>query len=272
MYTPIRRQEKSHVKEIVFIVVLVLIILAGAGIAAYYFFQPKQEVDKATLCPKTNGNIQPFGNVVILIDETDPLTENQKDFINVEINNIVRQQSPGTMISVYFISQSEPIQRKPAFSLCKVRDGGDANTLTENGNLLKKRFQRNFEEPLRKALQQLKLVTVPSRESRLFEQLQSISVNSFQKYHTEGPQELYIFSDMLHNSKEYSLYSSKQDFKQFKKTAYFAGIRTKLMGVDVTLFYLTNQPKFQTNKNVNFWKAYFNDAGASIVKVDPVGK
>lgn len=271
-YQPIKTKQKSQLGINIAIALMVLFIVSVVSITLYYFLKPNPIYDKQTLRPVMDGVISPKNNVAILIDETDPLSENQKDFLTVEIEKIVHQQPVGTLISIYSISEESPIQRNPSFCLCKVKDGSNANKLTENERLLNKKFERNFLAPLKKQLNKFNEVVKSSKESRLFEQIQAISVNSFLKYPSDGSQELYIFSDMLHNSKEYSLYSSRQKFEDLKKNNYFSEIRSNLRGVDVNIYYFANQPKFQTNKNVMFWEKYFNELGAAVVKVEPVGK
>lgn len=271
-YQPLKTKQKSQLGINTAIALMVLFIISVIGVTLYYFLKPSPIYDKQTFCPVVDGVISPKNNIAILIDETDPLSGNQKDFLNVEIERIVYQQPVGTLVSIYTISEESPIQRNPSFCLCKVKDGNNANKLTENERLLNRKFEKNFIFPLKKQLNKLDEIVDPAKESRLFEQIQAISVNSFLKYPSDGYKELYIFSDMLHNSKEYSLYSSRQKFEDLKKNNYFSEIRSNLRGVDVNIYYFANQPKFQTNKNVMFWEKYFNELGAAVVKVEPVGK
>lgn len=207
-----------------------------------------------------------------MIDATDPLSDNQKDFVKIEVEKIVQSQESGTLISIYYMSEKMAVQRTPEFCLCTVPDGSKANKFTENEALLFKRFQKNFAKPLKTQLERLGEVSKPSKVSNIFEQIQALSINSFLKYPTDGDKKLYIFSDMLHNSKEFSLYSKNQSFDVLKKSNYYAQVRSQLRGVDVTAFFFANQPKFQTNRNVIFWENFFNDTGAALVKVEPIGK
>ena len=274
MYKPLNTKKGLKTSEKIGIGALILIVLAIIFGSSYYFlFHEEKQFDKGnTLCPVVKGVVEPTNIVAILIDETDPLTPNQKDFLNVEVEKLIRNQAEGTLISLYSISNNTPVQRTPSFNLCKVRDGSDADKLTENEALMRKRFKNEFEKPLRAQLEKLNEINTPSKESKLFEEIQAISINTFQKYNTKGTKELYIFSDMLHNTKDFTLYKTRQNFDELKKSGYFAGMRSNLIGVDVNMYYFINQPRFQKNQNVNFWKDFFNELGASVVKVEVIGK
>lgn len=271
-YKPLRRNSKINVGVIIGIIGFGLFIVGVVGGLIYHFSQPTPQFDKTSLCPIVDGKISPKNNLVFLIDATDPLSENQKDFVKIEMEKIIQSQEPGTLVSIYYMSDETPVQRTPQFCLCTVPDGSKANKFTENEALMHKRFEKNFAKPLKTQLEHLDEVRKPSKVSNIFEQIQALSVNSFLKYPTDGVKELYVFSDMLHNSKEFTLYSKNQSFDVLKKSSYYAQVRSQLRGVEVTAFFFANQPKFQTNRNVIFWEKFFNDIGAALVKVEPIGK
>lgn len=256
------------------LLVLGLAAIIGGGLL-YYHLHKGVELDTrpgGTLCPLSNGVPAPESALTIIVDATDPLTPIQGDYLKMSLNNMVRDAATGTLISVYTINGAGEISRRPSFQKCKIRDGSDADEFTENEKKLRKRFKKEFEQPFKAEVESLIRNTGTAKESPIFEQIQAVSINTIQKWHPEGEQKLVLFSDMLHNSKGYSMYRDKQNYEAFKKTPYASTVRTNLTGVSVELYYFINKAEKQKNMNVEFWKQYFKDAGAALERVESVGK
>jgi hypothetical protein len=251
---------------------IVLLCVIG-GLVWYFVLDEKPSYDKVTGCPLVDGQVRPNAQTVIVIDTTDPLTDIQTDEVRIAINNLVtRSLNNGDLLSIYGVREDKHASRRPLFEACKIRDGSDANALTENERKLKKRFNSFFKEPLHKVLDETTSLKETAKTSPILEVLQSVSVNSIQKWNVEGDRKLVIFSDMLHNTPEWTLYQRKPSFDQFNKTSYAAQVKAPLMGVDVSLYVLMNNPKFQTQRNLGFWREYFKNSGALMESVIPVGK
>lgn len=269
-----KKKKGSQTKEIILISFLLILILGVIGGAAWmYFGNKKAELDKTTFCPIVNGEPTPSATLTILLDETDPLSSLQQDFVMVAIENMVREVEPGTLISIYTLSSTGEITRKPVFERCKIRDGSDADPLTENEKLLNKRFINNFRAPLASIMSSLTSSSEKGKESKIIEQIQSCAINTFQKWHPEGEQTLVIFSDMLQNSQGFSMYKNRNyKFADFKKLPFAAEAKTNLLGVNVEIYYFITNARLQRNSNVEFWKDFFRSAGARVNRVEPVGK
>ena len=272
-FNPFEEEKKPAQKgKIVLVVGLVAFLVCAAVAVAWYALSPKQELDQVTGCPMEKGSIAPVSHTVVLVDETDPLTAIQADFFEAQMEQTVREMPAGGLLSVYTITEDPAESRKPLIEVCKPRDGSDANALTENERKMQKRFKKSFAEPVRQLVDELAAARSPGEASPIMEAIQFVSVNSFKKRDVQGERRLILFSDMLQNTKAFSLYESSPSIERFKKSDYAAQTKTYLPGVDVSLYYFATRPELQGYPNVDFWKAYFKGAQARVDTVVPVGK
>lgn len=249
---------------------LAIVVIAGA---ITYVLRPSEKWDKETGCPIVKNEIRPSGQTVILIDTTDPLTENQKDQVRNLTKRIIKEQTrPGDLVTVYALNQEALTLRKPAFEMCSLRDGSDASKWTENSRLMKKKFEEKFNEPITKAIEQTS-ESKPDTASPIFEMIQLAGIRSFQKWNVQGEKRLIIFSDLLHNTPDFSLYQNAvPDFESFKKSDYRNRVISDLKDVDVTLYIFQNDPARQKQALSTFWKDYFASLGAQVSRVTPLGQ
>lgn len=178
----------------------------------------------------------------------------------------------GELLSVYILDSEITKKRKPIFEMCKMRDGSDANDWTENQKLMARRFKKQFQGPLMSRLDATLTRSTSSESSPIFETLQTIAVNAFDKYNIDGERRMLVFSDMLHHTPEYSMFTVKRSFETFKKSDYYAQIKTFLPDTAVRLYVLNTYPKYQKQELMDFWKSYFKSASAYVEQVSPVGR
>ena len=255
------------------VVTIFLIIISVIGFVAYKKFQGKVEYDKVTACPMVNGVVKPAKQTVVVIDETDVLSPHQRDYLKVHLSNFVKDEMvSGELLSVYILDSEITKKRKPIFEMCKMRDGSDANDWTENQKLMARRFKKQFQGPLMSRLDATLARSTSSESSPIFETLQTIAVNAFDKYNIDGERRMLVFSDMLHHTPEYSMFTVKRSFETFKKSDYYAQIKTFLPDTAVRLYVLNTYPKYQKQELMDFWKSYFKSASAYVEQVSPVGR
>lgn len=265
-------KKASREKKGFYLIILALLVIV-TGVVFVVWSTDSTKLDEASGCPIVNGKVTPNSHTVVLVDQTDVLTMNQIDAIRVRMKNYVDMVlQPGDLFSIYLVDADRKKSRQAVFSMCKIRDGSDASSLTENEKMMRQKFQDFFSRPLNKVFTQLTLKETDSKTSPLFEVIQSIGINDFEKWHVNGQRHLLIYSDMLHNTKEFTMYRSQLDSKSFLKSDYYQTIRPHLDGVEVQLNYLANRPKFQKNSNLEFWQRYFANAQAMVVRVDTLGK
>ncbi len=253
---------------------MLLVILIVGGYAAYnVFFKQRIQYDPVSACPVLSGQVAPRAHTVILIDETDTLTDIQAD----QVRNLLQKTAnnelqPGELLSIYVLGDDFRTNRRPIFEMCKIRDGSDADALTENEKLMRKRFRERFQGPLMAKIDTLLLPKPVAKQSPLMEMVQSISVNSFDKWMTSGNRRLIVVSDMIQNVRDFTMFKSQPEFEKFNKSPYAQKVKTRLPDTSVELYYLSNYPKLQTNRNAEFWRQYFNNSGAMVEKIIPIGR
>jgi hypothetical protein len=229
---------------------------------AYAFWPNKGAIERDRLCPATG----PAGQVVLLVDKTDPLTFTQKQAFEVLLNKLVSEQVPmGYLLSVFVLGGDYKSNPKPIFNKCNPGDGTDANAFTNNVTHLRKRFEDKFRQPVLGLADKLQTPT-SERYSPIFEMLSMTAINGFRAENVKGPRRLIIVSDMLHNTPEYSMYRGTPDFQSFVDSDYGRKMHTDLKDVEIQIQYLMNTPHLQTRRNLKFWEDYFNWTGARVVE------
>lgn len=243
---------------------------------AFVYFQISKEkvvYDRATACPMVGDTIRPKSHTVVVIDETDVLTPHQRDYLKVHLKNFVNTElEPGELLSIYILDDEIQKTRRPIFEMCKMRDGSDAHKFTENQRLMAKRFQQKFQGPLMNRIDETLSRQKSADSSPIFETLQTISVNSFDKYQTDGLRRLVMYSDMLHHTPQYSMFTIQHSFTSLKESNYYSQIKTFLPDTAVKLYFLSTYPQYQKQELVEFWKKYFKDTSAFVDEVTPVGR
>ena len=164
--------------------VLMLILI----LAAYFDAQPKQD---QSLCTG-----KPDGNVVILIDHSESITQTTHQAIQDRVISFVSDDTKikaNNRISVFLMTDDFD-NVKPVFEFCKPITGG--NPLVSNP-LVQQSFYNLFE---RKLKQKVSSQIIGSSSSPIIEMLSTIGRT---KYFETDRKQLYVFSDLL----EYSKYS-----------------------------------------------------------------
>lgn len=262
-----RREQRKRNHHIMMTTAIVILISIVISLSIYFYNQSKSdEINNETLCPTSGAK----GHYVLLIDKTEPLNQIQKDAFRVTIKNLIENETPeGYLLSVFVLGEDFTKNEKPIIELCNPGNGENKSELTSNLKKLKNQYERKFIEPLINKTEEL-LSDKPARSSPVFEMLQLVAINGFKSKNIKGEHRLFIVSDMLHNTSQYSMYSKDINFKTLNNTDYGRKAQADLLDVKVTIFYLLNQPKYQTRRNSIFWEEYFNQSGAHIILIKPL--
>ena len=148
----------------------------------------------------------------IVIDRSDDTPSQTLDEIVARTRRLVAEQvQQGELVSLFQISTGSRTRLEPVFSACvPERDGND---LYENRRKIQKRFADSFAKPLDAALsaKPLKSDTSPISEA--------ITDLSASQYLAAPSNRLVVFSDMMQNSDNASLYgcsSAKSAIESFR--------------------------------------------------------
>lgn len=212
-------------------------------------------------CPATG----PVANYIMVVDRTGEIPQSAQRAIRTNIETIINKAPVGTRISLYEIdSQYMRGLSSAKFTMCKMRDGSHADSLTENAEMLKRTFREKFQEPFMSALNDA-LVGSSQKRSPILEAM--VDATSVEPFQIPAPTTIYLFSDMLQNSDEYSQYKVREHFDAAVQRSEVNRLIPSLAGVEVKLFYMLRvgkELKMQTNDHVQFWLDYFQAANAEI--------
>jgi hypothetical protein len=260
-----RAAAKRRAQNWVLAIVLFTVVAAIFGGASYAYLNRTPGLDER-LCPASG----PSGQIVLLVDKTDPLNFTQKEAFQNSLDQLVAHGVPtGYLLSVFVLGEDYKATPKPIFDECNPGDGAGASELISNLKHLKKRFEQGFRKPMRDLLAELE-AKKSAKYSPIFEMLEMTAINGFRKENVNGPRRLIIVSDMLHNTPEYSMYRGTPDFERFHQSDYGRKMTTDFSGIDVDIQYLINTPQLQTRRHLKFWEDYFAASGARIVAVRPL--
>lgn len=250
-----------------FLGTLALLVVASVVIGAtYYAIARPKGLDPRTMCPADG----PAGHYVILVDKTDPLTFIQSQAFTVVFRDVIEKRVPeGYLLSVFVLGDHFQQNAAPLVEICNPGKGVGRSELTSNLTKLRKQYENKFIEPLLGHFGDL-FSPRPSDISPIFEMLQLVGLNGFQKHDVPGERRLLIVSDMLQNTPQLSMYKGPVDYAAFAPTDYAKRTQPDLRGVKVELYYLMNKPQIQTRRNLQFWEDFFEKAGARVDLVRPM--
>lgn len=260
-----RRAKQRQTTEIVLGILVLIVVIAVLGGAAYYMSTRPKELMK-NMCPSDG----PIGHYVLLVDKTDPLSFTQKQALSVILRELVEKRIPeGYLFSVFLLGEDFKENAAPVIELCNPGNGSDKSEFTANLKKLRQQYEERFVEPLLKQSDAL-LGTQPAKASPIFEMMQLVGINAFRKHDVKGERRLIVMSDMLQNTSQFSMYKGPVDYVAFADTNYGKKTQVELRDVEVELHYLMNTPQLQTKRNLKFWEDYFSKAGARVVSVRPL--
>lgn len=240
-----------------------LLVLA----AAQHVLRPDaSRYDPLTLCPKDRS----YPHTVVLLDKTDPFSRTQQAFLRDRLKQIRDHMAKYEKLSIYVLEDAAGVG-EARFAMCNPGSGKDANELYQNPQKIEQHFREQFGGPLDRLLAGL-LEGQSRPRSAIIEAIREVAAQP----DFRDPQQrrrLVVFSDMIHNTTEFSQYSNPQSFEKFAKTDYGDwSLRTSLARAEVAIVYLL-RPEYKAAQNRGhtlFWEKYFHALGADLKEVDPI--
>jgi len=272
------RQQQKRRKDILGIIGMISILAFGGG--GYYFFSSNSDPLDANNCSIKNG---PEAVTAIIFDKSQMYSAEQVTDIQLSMdlwltgNEVATKDkgvaldffSEGTLLQLYQTDNTDVNSvggLKPLVELCVPADFKNANALIQNPGMMKETYQDflNQFSVILKDLLQTQEGTTPLLET--FVRLSNSK--SFQS-HGDKQHNMFIISDMLQSSKNYSHYDNQgikwQNFeKKMADTVYFH--EDLLKGVRWQVFQaIRPEPHrgLQTRELVNFWTEFFSRVGAT---------
>lgn len=250
-----RGGKKSRILPIL-IIVASLVVLIGAGVAAVMLKRGVTQIDPTTLCPRDGAT----GTIAVLFDLTDPLTRAQASVIHTRIENMIERAEVGALLTVGIVSP-DPGEWGAKIAICKPRSGENASEVYENPELIRRRYQEKFIQPLEATLDRL-LTVAEADSSPILESMQALVADTPGFVDGDGPRTLVIASDLIQNSPAMSFYRG-QDWTSFAKSRDASRIASTLAGTKVVLLVIP-RPTAKLRRPAaveDFWARYLDAQG-----------
>ncbi len=221
-----------------------------------------EDYNPETLCPDIVD-----AHTIVVLDKTDILSANQQKFILNYINKEKNRLETSEKFSIFTLTENTYMNPEPIFSKCNPGTGKTANQLYQNPRKIQMRFDSFFAEPLKKNMNKMLLDNTGSK-SPIFEMIRELSLkddfsNNIHK------KTLIIISDLMQHVSKFSHYKNRSSYEYFSNKSYAYEVATSLNSVDVKIVYLLRDKlgNIQGNRHLSFWKEYFEDMGANVIKV-----
>ena len=194
------------------------------------------DYDKITGCEKDAG---PNNYYVIIVDNTDILRTIQKSNVRKKIKGIINKAEPNDKVIIYSLSNFSVEKTVPLIDKCSIRDGSDADEITENKAYLRMLKSELFDAPIEVALGKMLANKKDSQASPIIEMIQKIRVENLPDDIKNKTVEIHLISDLLQHSENFSFYTN-YNLKKFLKSLKFQKISSDLSGIEITIWQLIN--------------------------------
>lgn len=250
-----RRAERRHA-----IVILLAAGLAIVTVAVVMTLGRTPALDPETGC--VADQLTPAEHTVLLIDQTDPLTSNQIDYVRRLILAEYARLHPGGKLTIEGIT-ADPGGTGRTFSRCRVRRGSEVLGITDNPEMVQAAFRRTVGDALDRYLNGLQSVPTAER-SPILEAVDNV-MDDADFGPTVKARRLVIVSDLAQNSdlvSEYRGPGSGLDLDARQRDALSRDMR----GVAVRIHYVRRPALegIQTPEQRRFWTDWFESQGATV--------
>ena len=268
-----RKKKKDSQANWIFILLFMVLIAGGAYLT--YINLTEVKLSENDGCPIEGGA---RGTTAILFDNTDKNAAIDEVDIRANLYKIKDSVKKYQKLVVYIITE-DANNISPELSICNPGSMTDENKfafLYKTPRIIQQRWEENFSNDVDKIIQKL-LRGGTSNWSPIFEMIQAVNISSF-KHSNESyknSNRLFIFSDFMHNTQEFSQYSDSSNFSKFKENyrSYYDRVYSMLRGTYVKMFVINRTPK-ESRDSMNFWKDFFvaTNAKNPVPDIEYIGK
>jgi hypothetical protein len=240
---------------------LLLATISGGALAYFYFSAPARPMlDSRTLCPLDG----PHGITVVLVDTSDDLPETTRREVLGQLDDMITTLPPFYKLDIRILDIAGARSRS-LFSKCNPGDGAGLSEWTDNPRIARLRWIEDFRKPAAEAVKS-SVAAAQSQSSPIMAAIQDIAIGEFSGATSQNARKtLYIISDMIEFTREYSQYPRAGDltFQRYRQSPAYLKFRTDLHGATVIIRYVTRQaggqPLLDGTKHMEFWKAWIDD-------------
>lgn len=269
-----RRRKKD--KQANWIFLLLAIIFITSGFYLGYVNYTAVELSKIDGCPVKGGA---RGTTAVLFDNTDKYAPVIEADLRANLYKIKESVARYQKLAIYVITE-DANNIRPIIEICNpgsMEDESKFAFLYRTPKMVQKKWEKEFSNDVDNIIEIL-LKGGTSDWSPIFEMIQAVNISSLKHSNDDYRNEnkLYIFSDFLHNSPEFSQYKDKSNFEDFKKNnkTYYEKVYSMLRDTYVKLF-VVNRPQSESIESINsFWKDFFiaTEAKNRIPDIEFMGK
>jgi hypothetical protein len=174
-------------------------LIVGVVVVLIAIFAVKLSQDVKPRAGADNCIGTPVANTVLIIDHSEQVSDQTRDEIMARAMARIRGHvKVNERVSVFTISDLSKKSLKPLVSRCRPPDPG--NRMVTNPALMRKDLREKFEMPLQ---QSLAIAASDAKESPITQAITDISLS---QYLRGDGNTLMVFSDMLENTRSFSLY------------------------------------------------------------------
>ncbi len=229
--------------------VLILLLIA---FAANYSLSGKQRPDDLNcVSPITR-------KTVVVIDRSDKTPRQTVDEVAARIRNYVSEQAQeNELISIYEVTAGATTSLSPVFQSCVPRK--DGNDLYEHRRSIQKFYENKFVKPLSEVLTR---PATTSESSPIAEVLTDLSASEAMRSQSTR---LMVFSDMLQNSRNGSLYgctNAREAISTYRTNKSGSIVRPEFKNTAVELHLIPREglPSAAVQCRSGFWTWFFGDS------------
>lgn len=264
---------KSDRRGILILGVIGAVVVAVlATVVGVMWARPALGADNCVYQDKRLLKRVPTDQTVILVDQSEALTETHRRFAASFIKDYVADDARFpvrsrialfTFSKLNFESRGSPSFR-PSSDLCRPPSHG--NELYENNRKITRGFYERFLIPVTAALEE-SLTTEVGERSPILETLQLIS-RSQEIEDGGGRKTLILVSDMLQNTEAFSHYREQNGYEDFVRSGFARDVQADFRDWSIIVVYLRRyrDRRLQQAAHVEFWQRYFHDAGGKITR------
>jgi hypothetical protein len=240
-------------------VILGVSAVAVIGVGTLAVLSRSPPLDPDTGC--VVGQQTPREHTVVLVDQTDPLTSHQVDYVKALILAEYDRLPVHGELTVRGL-RADP-DAGDSFSRCRVQRGAEVLGVASNPDMIEATFKRTVGDALNSYLNGLRSVPTAPR-SPIIEAVDSV-VDGADFGSTVAHRRLVIVSDMAQNSAQVSEYRGPGSGLD-PDAATRAELSRDLKGVQVRIHYVRRPAleAIQTPEQQAFWRRWFTDQGANV--------
>ena len=246
-------------------------VVVLAAVAAVMWARPAIGADNCVYRDRRLLARAPADQVVILVDQSETLTETHRRFALSFIKEYVGDDAMfpvRSRIALFTFSQSSFAapngpSLSPRSDLCRPPSSG--NDLYENSRKITREFHQRFLLPVTAALDE-SLSAQEGERSPILETLQLISRS--QEIPDAGRKTLIVVSDMLQHTDGFSHYRERRSYEDFVRSGFAGDVKADFRDWSIIVIYLRRyrERHLQQAAHLEFWQRYFADAGGRVTR------